>query len=121
MKHKYLYIEASAELDESAKAYFVMIGTGKQDQRDYLYLIQYSVQHGHYFEKYSSEVAEFLHKITESIPQFPPVVQTDARSFVRSLKAGARPTLTQDQLLNRDHVLTYLNLNYRLSRFAKSE
>lgn len=118
MKRKHLFIESGALVDENTKCYCVMIGQSKSDTRDYLYIVAWSVQHGGYFKLWDKEVSEFYAKLRQSVPNKQPLVTISAREIVRNLKAGTRPELPQNLLANQHHMLKYLNVNYRINRFA---
>jgi len=118
MKRKHLLIESGALVDDDTRCYSVMIGQSKSDTRDYLYLVAWSVQHGGYFKLWDKEVSEFYAKLRESVPNMQPLMNVSAREIVRNLKAGTRPELPQTLLSNQHHLLKYLNLNYRINRFA---
>ena len=118
MKRKHLLIESGALVDENTKCYCVMIGQSKSDTRDYLHLVAWRVQHGSYFKLWDKDVSEFYYKLRESVPNMQPLVTISAREIVRNLKAGTRPELPQTLLTNQHHLLKYLNVNYRINRFA---
>ena len=118
MKRKHLLIESGALVDNDTRCYCVMIGQSKSDTRDYLYLVAWSVQHGGFFKLWDKEVSEFYHKLHESVPNMQPLVSISAREMVRNIKAGTRPELPQNLLANQHHMLKYLNVNYRINRFA---
>lgn len=113
MTHKYLYIECGNILDETAKFYLVYVGTSQQANRDYLFLTAYSVEHGHFFELNSRRVADFLDKVRCSLPCMAQPIAVSSRELVRHFRNGTRPSLSAAQLANYNHVMTYLNLNYR--------
>lgn len=119
MKHKYIYIEAPATIDETTRIYFVMIGNGKQATRDFLRLVAHATDHNHYFERYTTETADFMLKVIKSVPAMLQPTAVDARQFVRDLKIGSRPTLSQAQRDNNNYSLPYLKINYRPSSIAK--
>ena len=105
-------------MDENTRCYCVMIGQSKSDTRDYLYLVAWSVQHGGFFKLWDKDVSEFYDKLRQSVPNMLPLVNVSAREMVRNLKAGTLPELPQNLLANQHHMLKYLNLNYRINRFA---
>lgn len=118
MKRKHLLIESGALVDENTRCYCVMIGTSKSDMRDYLYLVAWSVQHGGYFKLWDKEVSDFYQKLRESVPNMLPLMNVSAREMVRNIKAKTRPELPQTLLTNQHYMLKYLNVNYRINRFA---
>lgn len=113
MTTKYIYIECGSCLDESAKVYFVSVGTSLQANRDYLWLTAFSVEMGHFFEINSMNVADFLMKVYGSLPNLAQPVSISARDLVRHFKNGTRPAKSAAQLANFNHSMTCLNLNYR--------
>ena len=118
MKRKHLLIESGVQLDDDSRCYCVMIGQSKSDTRDYLYLVAWSVQHGCYFKLWDKEVSDFYQKVRESVPNMKPMVSMSAREMVKHIKADSRPELPQNLLTNQHHMLKYLNVNYRINRFA---
>lgn len=105
-------------VDEDSRCYCVMIGQTKSDTRDYLYLVAWCVQHGCYFKLWDKDVSEFYDKLRHSVPNMKPLMNVSAREMVRHLKADTRPELPQNLLTNQHHLLKYLNVNYRINRFA---
>lgn len=105
-------------VDEDSRCYCVMIGQTKSDTRDYLYLVAWCVQHGCYFKLWDKDVSEFYDKLRHSVPNMKPLMNISAREMVRHLKANTRPELPQTLLTNQHHLLKYLNVNYRINRFA---
>lgn len=116
MKTYYLYIEAGAQIDKDSKFYKVGVGTSKQATRDYLYLIAYSVQHGHYFEKWSSEVATFLNQVAGSMNQKSVTLMgADARDLVRQFKAFQAVPLSAHSLRAAHQLRMVTDTDYRIS------
>lgn len=115
MIHYHLYIAAGAELDATAKFFKVAIGSSKQDQRDYLFLLAHSVDHFHYFEQWSSEVDAFLDKCWTLAGLERKLIQrVSARELVRALKANTFPSLSQQYLHNVHYMRNALDIAYRI-------
>lgn len=117
MTHFYYYIEAGRELSTDSNFFRVAVGTNAQAQRDYLFLIAYSVEHAHYFERFSPDSDSFISRVAESI-QVPrlPFVQLTARQLVRYFKnAAALPVISQQRLDSAAHQDAMLNLDYYIA------
>lgn len=115
MTHYYLYIAAGAELDATAKFFKVAVGSSKQSQRDYLFLLAHSVEHFHFFEMWSNEVDLFLDKCwTLSGLDRALIQQVSARELVRAFKSNAYPALSQQYLHNVSQMRFALNTAYRV-------
>lgn len=117
MKSKYLFIEAGHEVDETTQPYYVMVGTTSQDNRDLLFLISWSVNHGAYFEPFNQGTADFWSKLLDATPSMRPVILTDARLLVKALKDGTRPQNKQYQLDNQSRMRRFLDTNYLVSGY----
>lgn len=117
MTHYHSFIEANRIIDGDTHFYRVAVGSGKQADRDYLYLQAYAAQHQCYFNPYSRDVDDFLTQIARSLGGSSVldlhIRAITARELVRHLKAGTAPALSNAQLANTAHQLRYLNLNYR--------
>ena len=115
MKHKFIYIEAGAQLDESSKPYIVMVGTSKTDRRAYAFLADYARQNGFYFEKGSEKVFSFLRKIQRSVENFPQLKLIDVCTLVRNIKSCTDSPFTAESLHNNVNYLHSISLNFRCS------
>ena len=118
MTHYHLYIIAGATIDSGTVFYRVGIGTGRQADRDFLYLLATATSCGYYFEKWSDDVDDFLQKIRRSFERDGLTFQLreiKARHLVRALKAGIQLPLSTDLLKNENHMRHFLDANYLLS------
>ncbi len=122
MKHRYLLIEADAEVCPGSRFYFLNIGSSLQDIRDQLYVIGLSASRGWYFELYTAEVQLFLMNVAKSC--YPSsktplidlsIVEASVRNYVRAKKAGIELALNRCAIENRHQLKSYLDANYRLS------
>lgn len=118
MTRKYLFIEESgAEVCATSRFFIVRCSQqGAQNLRDYLYLVAYATDHGHYFSLWSQDVAKFVQKISGSLgfdvsERFQMI---RARDLVRALRASLNIPLDSNVLLNHDRMRKYLDLNYRV-------
>lgn len=115
MNSYYLYIQAGAIIDESASFYKVAVGTSRQANRDYLFLLAHAEQHAHYFELWSADVAEFVNKIAQSLCRDSlPLQLVKARDLVRCLKAAESMPLSAAFLHNQHQLRNILDTNYRI-------
>lgn len=115
MTHYYLYIAAGTELDATAKFFKVAVGSSRQSQRDYLFLLAHSVNHFHFFEIWSNDVDAFLDKCwTLSGLNRTMLQQVSARELVRAFKSNTYPTLSQQALHNANYQRFALNVAYRI-------
>lgn len=122
MKHRYLLIEADAEVCTKSRFYFLNIGSSKQDIRDQLYVIGLAASRGWYFELYTVRVQLFLKNVAKSC--YPSsktplidlgIIEASVRDYVRAKKAGLQLALNRCAIENRHALKTYLDANYRLS------
>ena len=115
MIHYHIYIESGATLDETSRFYKVAVGSSKQAQRDYLFLVAHSVDNGHYFEPVSPKTDEFLEKCWSlaQLDRFA-VLQVTARELVRSFKTGTSLSLSARALRNADYMRYALDTCYRI-------
>ena len=122
MKHRYLLIEADAEVCPTSRFYFLNIGSSIQDIRDQLYVIGLAASRGWYFELYTAEVQLFLMNVAKSC--YPSsktplidlsIVNATVRDYVRAKKAGIELALNRCAIENRHQLKSYLDANYRLS------
>lgn len=116
MVHYYYYVSAGAQCDAQTKIYKVAVGTNKQSQRDYAFLLAYAQQHGHYFEIVSRESDTFIMNLRRSLAEYD--VQLEWLSC-RDLSALLRSVVTsplQPAALHGAHQQRKtLSLNYRIS------
>lgn len=113
MKHKYLYIQAGAQLDETSKPYIVMVGTSKQDRRAHAFLSDYARKNGFYFEKGSEKVFSFLKRIQNSVENFPQLKLIDVCTLVRNIKSCSDSPYNSASLHNNVNYLHSISLNFR--------
>lgn len=129
MTHYYCLIIAGDVLDESSLIYKVGVGTSRQCNRDYLFLLAQAVDHGWYFERWSAEVMEFVRKITKSLSATNSNDPSDAisihgasvREIVRSIKNGTAFPSSTNELTNRNQLRHWLSLNYRIGANRQGE
>lgn len=67
MKSYYLLIVADSVIDNKTKFYRVAIGQSALDQKAFQALSMWANAHGHYFQKYCSEVDRFVFRIACSL------------------------------------------------------
>lgn len=115
MTHYYHYIEADSSLNENTVFYMVGVGTSKQATRDYLFLIAYAAEHGHYFELFSSQSSGFVRKCKESLaPIIPQSVKITARDLVRMFKNNEHIAVNSPASPAQHFAMMQLDSNYRL-------
>lgn len=116
MVHYYYYISAAHQCDESTRIYKVAVGTSKQCQRDYAFLVAYALQHGHYFEVVSSRSYEFVKRLRHSLAQFNVQLEwLSCRDLCRELRQVAATPCAAGSLAVAHRQRKTLNLNYRIS------
>lgn len=115
MTHYYLYIEAGQVLDETARFYQVGIGTSRQANSDYLYLLSRATESGHYFALWSDEVDDFLSKVKKSLHRSDLTPQRIlARDYVRACKAAVAVPPSVTAAVNADHMRKNFDTTYRI-------
>lgn len=117
MTHFYYYVEAGAVVDSTTTVYRVAVSQSKQGDRDYLFLLSYSVTHGHYFAIDSLVSSNFISQLKRAyvgVLVEPVVRAITARELVRSFKNQLRQSFTPGSLSTNHDDLNYLNLNYRI-------
>lgn len=95
MTHSYLYIEAGRIIDENSKFYRVFVGTSRQANRDYLFLLAYAETNNYFLQIDSQVTDDYLLNIAKSLPNFQKhfpfdnlnLQQVQIRDLVRSIKA----------------------------------
>lgn len=108
MTRNYIYIEAGREIDETSRFFRVSIGTSKQSNRDYLFLLAHAMSHNYFLELNSSSVADYLLNIAESLGGSRYVCPLDVlrirnikiRDLVRAIKANA--TISEDYVVRKN-------------------
>lgn len=117
MTHYHYYIESGQVIDETTRVFKVGIGTTRQADRDYLFLVSYAMSHGHFFHICDSESSEFVLKLIGACREdgvLLTVENVTARVLVRSLKNQERIPLDVDTLKNNHHAKMFLDSNYRI-------
>lgn len=116
MTRYYYYVVAGRQCDQTTQIFKVAVGTNKQSQRDYAFLLANAQQHGHYFEIVSRESDEFIRRLRLSLAEYD--VQLEWLSC-RDLSALLRSVTTsplQPSALHGAHLQRKtLSLNYRIS------
>lgn len=116
MTHYHLYIECGNVIDDTSRFYRVGVGQSKQGTRDYLYLVAYAVQHGHYFHLWDNPTDDFYRHIRNTAENFnADFLVIPARQLVRHLKANTRPSESTNTLINRARQQRALNVAYRVT------
>lgn len=116
MVHLYYYIYAGSCVNAQSQFYVVGVGSSKQANSDYLYLVAHAADHGHYFEIRSAESSEFFSKCMRSVSNdlmSVQVVKVSARDLVRALKAGNLPHSNPVAEKNRHELRMWLDAEYR--------
>lgn len=121
MKHYFCLIMAGREIDSDTRIFKVAVGNSRQSDRDYLFLVAQSVQNNWYFEKWSSQVADFVQMVLESLvpeqsddPLGGAIVEgITARELVRNLKMGTKIPTDPQLFRNANNIRYWLSLNYR--------
>lgn len=121
MTHYFCLIMAGREIDSDTRIFKVAVGSSRQSDRDYLFLLAQSVEHNWYFEKWSSQVADFVQMVLESLApekSDDPIGGTliegiTARELVRNLKMGTKIPTDPQLFRNANNVRHWLSLNYR--------
>lgn len=116
MVHYYYYVSAGAQCDEFTRIYKVAVGTSKQCQRDYAFIMAYALEHGHYFEVVSSRSDEFVKRLRHSLVQFNVQLEwLSCRDLSALLRSAVTSPLSPDALHTAHQQRTTLNLTYRIS------
>ena len=88
MTRYYYYVVAGRQCDQTTQIFKVAVGTNKQSQRDYAFLLANAQQHGHYFEVVSRESDEFIRRLRLSLAEYD--VQFQHRKHSGGNKKAAR-------------------------------
>lgn len=115
MTRYYLYIEAGATIDETARWFKVAIGESAQERRVYSSLQFYAAGHGHYFQRWSNQVDELLVRLLQAYPDNLPLQAIKGSSLLRSFKESTRLPLAQHALRNYHEFYKKSNVLYLLS------
>ena len=116
MVHYYYYVSAGVQCDESTRIWKVAVGTSKQCQRDYAFLVAHALQHGHYFEVVSSLSDEFVKRLRHSLAQFNVQLEwLSCRDLCRELRQVTATPCAAGSLASAHRQRKSLNLNYRIS------
>lgn len=95
MTHSYLYIEAGRIIDENSKFYRVFVGTSRQANRDFLFLLAHAESNNYFLQITSQVTDDYLLNIAKSLPGFQKhfpfdnlnLQQVQIRDLVRAIKA----------------------------------
>lgn len=115
MTHKYYYVSAGKVCDATTAIYTIFIGKSAQGCRDYDFLQQYAIQHGHYFKSVSEVSDIFIKNLKESLAEFNIKHEhTSARDLVRLFKEGTKKPLDNRRLQAHDYQMKMLDTSYRI-------
>lgn len=116
MVHYYYYVSAGAQCDKSTRIWKVAVGTSKQCQRDYAFLVAHALQRGHYFEVVSSRSDGFVKRLRHSLVQFNVQLEwLSCRDLCRELRQVTATPCAAGALAGAHRQRKTLNLNYRIS------
>lgn len=132
MTHYHYYITAGRQLDTTSKIYLVGVGTSRQADRDYLFLLSHATTAGHYFELRNQDTTNFVTRVQNQLNDeadaahqpHPTMQMIKIRDLVRSIKAQVALPLTSCSLHNAHEIRNLIDGSYRafsnLSRAASS-
>lgn len=113
MTHYYLYIMCDATLDDNSRFYKVSIGESEREQKHYLFLESYAMEHGHFFALWDWNAIEFLKKCLDSINgTLSQVIYIKGTEFVKQLKAGHPRPFSLDGNLQRHELMKRIDAAY---------
>ena len=116
MVHYYYYVSAGAQCDESTRIWKVAVGTSRQCQRDYAFLVAHALQHGHYFEICSPGSDDFIMKLRHSLAKFNVQLEwLSCRDLCRELRQVTATPCAAGALAGAHRQRKSINLNYRIS------
>ena len=116
MTRYYYYVVAGRQGDQTTKLFKVAIGTNKQSQRDYAFLLANALEHGHYFEVVSRESDEFIRRLRLSLAEYDVQLEwLSCRDLSALLRSVATSPLQPSALHGAHQQRKTLNLNYRIS------
>lgn len=119
MTHLYYYITAGLEVDKTSRIYIVKVGHGKQADRDFLFLVAYAADHGHYFELRSETTSEFIMMLHQTLVDDSQMVFVSARDLVRAFKRGENIDRDQESLEQAHRQRIIIDSAYRASCLSK--
>ena len=67
MKAKFIFIHATGAITHQTTVYSVWFGSSQKDQRDLKFFNSLRFNADYYFSKYTTEVAEFIYKLNQSL------------------------------------------------------
>lgn len=116
MTRYYYYVVAGRQCDQTTKLFKVAIGTNKQSQRDYAFLLANALEHGHYFEVVSRESDEFIRRLRLSLADYDVQMEwLSCRDLSALLRSVATSPLQPSALHGAHQQRKALSLNYRIS------
>lgn len=119
MTHYYYLIAAGRVIDDTTKFYKIAVGTSKQADRDYLYILALATEKNWYFKLVSQHSTDFVNKIAESVAGSQVALpllslhfqKLSARDFVRSQKQHISEPLKSYSCRNLNDFMLKMNLN----------
>lgn len=115
MKSFYLYVQAGAIMDGTARMYKIGIGSSAADSKLCAQLASYAAHHGHWFEKWSPATADFVLKVRQHYTAVLPLMYAKPRALLASLRDGNALPIPDALLHNHHHLLFSLSCDYRSS------
>lgn len=130
MKSNWLLIVEQESISLNTRFYKISVGTTKQDDHDWAYINLYAAMNGFFFEKWSSQVADFVDNIAESLNSTIldlNIHHISARELVKYMvehgEPPKKPFLTPSQI-KIGHVLrpsSYFNRQINVIRHAEAK
>lgn len=116
MTRYYYYVVAGRQCDQTTQIFKVAVGTNKQSQRDYAFLLAHAQQHGHYFEIVSRESDEFIRRLRLSLAEYDVQLEwLSCRDLSALLRSVSTSPLQPSALHGAHQQRKTLSLNYRIS------
>lgn len=67
MKAKFIFIHAAGAITHKTTVYTTWLGTSQQDQKDLKFFNSLAFNTDYYFRKYTTEVADFIYRLNQSL------------------------------------------------------
>ena len=128
MTSYYHLIAAGREISDTSDFYLVGVGTSRQANRDYLFLLAWATQRDYYFHIVDVDSTDFFMKCLRSVD---PVANTNcfittkakkvtARDLVRAIKLSEAVPASLQHIRQANHLRDFLDVNYRAFRRTRS-
>ena len=114
----FILIEAGEMIDDTTNFYYISVGSSSSQIRAKSKIAQICSEKNYYFKVRDAVSTDFLAKVFKSIPDHRQVIKVGVSEMWKHFRNNTRPCLTQTQVTNNNYLLSRIDINFRVRRYA---